>query len=190
MTTKNELLRRVARGVRYRRLEGPLKQEVQIGALQDLFQLPGQILPDLGCAARFDVDRMKNAEALIRKYGFLDLRYDIDPSCLRDVEPVGISGLKELGFLPTPGEEYSQEVAEIHEEAACLQHLSDEVDREEGVLLLFLDPLEDPVEGLGLRERFLRMTPEFQLPLPLTFRVRDAAISNSSFVWINRYFYL
>ena len=167
-------LYRVAKQLRYRTLPELIGRSILIPSIRDIlgtvaasFELGSPVNPD----ARF--------EGMIAKYGILDLEFhSLQPNLGRQ-DRGGVALLKELGFVQ---EERAEE--NLDEEDWCLQELEKSItDRQ--VVKLFLESDID-LDSNPLRAKGILRPSD----LPSTFVVTDACLTNSSFVWINKHFYL
>src|SRR3954452_15746473 len=120
-----ELVRSVARGLRYRPLDHLVGRSVEIAdleAVEDAVRLAlGPDLPD-GCRLAGPEPRYR--EGAIAKYGILDLRFtapgDLLPGDVRTVVPL----LRELGYLPG-GEAGPQN--RVCDDPTCLEMLKEDL---------------------------------------------------------------
>src|SRR5437868_6642185 len=97
----SNLVRRVARGVRYRTLPDLIGRSVEIvdlGLVEDAVRSAlGSDLPE-GC--RLSGPEPPFREGAVAKYGILDLRFDAPGDLLVGEVLTGVPLLRELGYLP------------------------------------------------------------------------------------------
>lgn len=177
-----ELVRRIARGLRYRPLEQVVGRTVLV---RDLDAVEEAVRVELGdefpAACRLDGPGLIYRHGAVAKYGILDLRFSAPDDLLVDAAS-GVPLLRELGFLPGAGTEQPQQVCD---DPVCLEMLAEEIAVGRVFLSLFLEggrPGSTPAELVQL-----------QIPegyLPRSFRVVDACVTNAASVWLWKHFYL
>jgi hypothetical protein len=176
-----ELVRRVARGLRYR----PLGQLVGRTVLvRDLDAIEEAVRVGLGdefpVACRLDGPELVYRHGAVAKYGILDLRFSVLTDLLVGAAS-GVPLLRELGFLP--GE--SEQPLPVCDDPVCLEMLAEEVAAGHVFVNLFLEGGR-PEAAPGGSER-LRVPEGY---LPRSFRVVDACVTNAASVWLWKHFYL
>jgi hypothetical protein len=182
------VLRKVARGLRYRTLPGLVGRTVAIVDLraveEAIFLTLGPDLPE-GC--RLAGPELPFREEAVAKYGILDLRFSVPAGLLDDEPPGGLRLLRELGFLPGV---QTAPWPRTDDDPTCLETLRDEIAQGNDFLLLFLegDRPAGPARGSAPDGTASLRVPPGYLPRP--FRVADACLANASSVWIWKHFYL
>src|SRR3954466_9530063 len=134
---ETDLVRSVARGLRYRPL-GHLAERVvevvDLDRIEDAVRIA--LGPDLpaGCGLAGPEPRFR--EGAIAKYGILDLRFAAPADMLAGKALTGVPLLRELGYLPG-GEAGPQN--RVCDDPTCLEMLQEELDEGRTWLLLFLE---------------------------------------------------
>src|SRR5437868_1112064 len=95
-----ELVRRVARGLRYRPLERLVGRTVLVRDLDAVEEaVRAGLGPDFPDGCRLDGPELVYRHGAVAKYGILDLRFSA-PADLLAGAASGVPLLRELGFLP------------------------------------------------------------------------------------------
>ncbi len=193
-----ELLKKVARGLKYRSIPHIIGQEIEIHSfdtiIDDIFKAQAHSLP-----AKYEqISRI--SPMAIAKYGILDLRFEVSPHYLGEGDERGIPLLKALGFIQPPDTnqepEVSMESIEEKLDPHCLAELSEDIDKQQTLLKLFLTnesvlarydrermsprELKDVLDNLAIPDDYF----------PRTFVIQDACYTNSNFVWFLKHFYI
>ena len=183
-----DLVKAVARGLRYRLLDHLVNRSIEIRDL-DAVEVAVRLAigPDLPEACRLAGPVRADIEVTVAKYGILDLRFTAPDGLLSSDARTGVPLLRELGFLP--GGDAGPQVR-VCDDPTCLEMLQDELDEGRAWLLLLLEggrPGDDArIEGTDGRVSF--RVPEGYLPQ--SFKVADACVANASGVWLWRHFYM
>jgi hypothetical protein len=166
-------LYRVARQLRYRELPELIGRSVVIPSVDQVeatvmrcFELG----PPINLLGRF--------EATAAKYGLLDLEFTSLQSTLTLQDRGGVALLKQLSFVK---EDRTEE--NLRNEEFCLQELEESISGRELVKLFLISDLDldsNPLRAKGFLQRSA---------LPRAFRVTDACLTNSDYVWFNKHFY-
>ena len=180
------LLLNVARSLRYRTFEPIIGHELIVDR-SDLIAseseaLVGRFLD--GCS--FSSPEQGNLDGQIARYGLLDLRFQACATLLEKGYKTGIPLLKELGFI----EDGTSSVADDDCALYCLEELLDGTRKNETYLLLFLQISQVQRVDRSLLQLNDMPRRACNLPSPMVFTVEDACISNSSFVWMHKHFYV
>jgi hypothetical protein len=183
------LVRRVARGLRYRPLSHLLGRVVAVSDLdriEDAIRLSlGTDLPD-GCRLAGPEPRFR--EGAVAKYGILDLRFTAPGDILAGDVLTGVPLLRELGYLPE--EQVGPQHRDCDDPTWCLEMLQEDLDEGQTWLRLFLEGGR-PGEGAWIKgpggHVSLRVPEGY---LPRAFRVTDACVTNANGVWLWKHFYL
>jgi hypothetical protein len=180
------LLLNVARSLRYRTFEPIIGHELMVSR-SDLIAseseaLVGRFLD--GCS--FCSPEQGDLDGQIARYGLLDLCFQARAALLENGYKTGIPLLKELGFI----EDGTSSVAEEDCGLYCLEELLDGTRKNETYLMLFLQ-----ISRVQRADGFLLQLNDMprracNRPSPMVFTVEDACISNSSFVWMHKHFYV
>src|SRR4051794_34273518 len=96
-----ELVRTIARGLRYRPLNHLIGQTVEIrdlAAVEDAVRVT--LGPDLPEGCRLVGPELHYREGAVAKYGILDLKFAAPAGLLATDARSGVPLLRELGFLP------------------------------------------------------------------------------------------
>ena len=187
-STKNGflLIRRVARGLRYRSFDAMIGQTVLVSSIDaivaDIHTFVQRFRPDCVYTGHSEGSLV----GALAKYGILDFEFRAPDSLLLSEFSTGIPLLKELGFLNDTGD-----LPDDNEESRlwCLEELDQSI-KEDGTLLkVFLEDVANrPVAN---ETTFWRLINDpSQIPFPIEFRVIDACVTNSGFAWIMKHFYL
>ena len=148
----------------------------------DLFAILGGDLPT---DSRLVSPDKRHLGGTIAKYGLIDVTLSVSSKHLAACSLINGKMLRGLGFISTPEEkEYvSRNTLEPDgEDIGLLDLLVEDVETNEAMIKLFLKTAEaqSPRLSLKLTENYL----------PQTFVVRDACLTNSGYVWLNKHFYL
>lgn len=188
MSRDETLLLNVARSLRYRTLQQMIGKTVAVTAhariVADVSSFVGQFVD--GCA--FYGPEQKFLDGQIAKYGLLDLRFNAPSEMLDSESAGGIPLLRELGFVGGDMQKLAEELG--GDAGSCIQELRDGIAKNATHLLLFLESSNPRVSEMSMMDRMARIKTPSIIDFPITFSVVDACVSNSSFVWMNKHFYL
>jgi hypothetical protein len=173
-----ELVRRVARGLRYRslgRLVGRVVEVHDLDRVEDAVRLA--FGPDLPEGCRLAGPELRYREGAVARHGILDLFFTAPRALLACNLPPGVSLLRDLGYLPG---ETTVPQQRVRDDPKSLEVLEECLAEGRTWLLLFL-------EGGGPGGRAsLRDPMECQ---PRRFRVVDACVTNARAAWLWKHFY-
>ncbi len=124
----------------------------------------------------------------IAKYGLLDLRFNAPSTMLASVPAGGVPLLRDLGFIDSDMQKLASELD--GDAGCCIEELRDGIATNETHLMLFLESSNPNVSDMSMMDRMARIRNPSIIDFPITFSVVDACVSNSSFVWMNKHFYL
>jgi hypothetical protein len=186
---ETDLVRSIARGLRYRPLGHLVGRDIPVADLDRLEDAVRRALgPDFPAACRLAGPDPGDRASTVAKYGLLDLRFAAPAGLLGGEPQTGVPLLRALGYLPGSGAGSQHRVCD---DPTCLELLRDDLDAGRTWLLLFL---EGGPPGAGARAdgadnlAAFRHVPAGYLPRP--FRVRDACATNARGVWLWKHFYL
>jgi hypothetical protein len=202
----NRLLRRVAKDLRYRPLAGLLSRKVHLDTFDSAVESVSSWLEQqVPYRLAFSGPESKYIGFALLKYGILDLTFKLEQFEWRDEDVRGLPLLQEFGFIvPT---DVVVPPVEKEDDPTCLTELTEDLDKNQAVLRLFLEKrpgnFGDPEYlkrmvlsgGAGKMLRALNSEgEEFKRAVdgcfPTDFSVSDACISNAAFVWFHKHFYL
>jgi hypothetical protein len=179
-----ELVRGVAKGLRYRALKHLVGRAVEVRDLDGVEEAVRLALgPDLPDGCRL-AGEPHGREGTVAKYGILHLRFSAPDHVLAGEARTGVQLLRELGYLPA-----EEARGRVCDDPTCLELLREDLDERRTWLMLLLEGgrpgVEARVEGAG---RVSFRVPEGYLPRP--FVVADACVTNASGVWLWKHLYL
>ncbi len=179
------LLKRLSRELVYRPLDAAIGQQVSIVDQQGLEAALAPYVPGLSGFEYVGPEPRYFVGALM-KYGIIDATFAC-PTELLDGPGTrrGLKLVRELGFAE-PGDEPGTEPFD-DDPAACLEELADGLSSDRAYLRVFLTS-ERPSPTEALRAMRLKDLPaDF---LPRTFKIDDACVTNSDYVWMLKHFYM
>lgn len=195
-----QLLKQVARNIKYLSLSNLIGHEVKIRSFEtiitDMFEGSKNLLPE-------KYTHISTIHPLvIAKYGILDLEFQVSPTYLTDDYQSGTSLLKELGFIKsTKQHQQAQEITKTSDDPLtndpfCLTELAEELEKKQVLLKLFLEG-GSVIENYNLDQMSPEVYREFfdnlSLPsdyFPRKFLITDACFTNAGFTWFHKHFYL
>jgi hypothetical protein len=163
-----------------------IDRRVEICSLEtfesDLFAILGGDLP--ADSRLVSPDRF-HLEGVLAKYGLIDVRLSVSIRHLAACSLIDGKTLRELGFVLSAEDKDSLSKNALDtdgEDVGLLDLLVEDVEANEAMIKLFLKATEtqSPRFSLKLAENYF----------PQTFVVEDACLTNSSYVWLNKHFYL
>lgn len=187
MSSDNSLLLSVARTMRYRTLTPMIGEEVTISARLRISTEVSAFVARFIDECSFSGPEQKIIDLQIAKYGILDLRFAAPPRMFNRDMDAGIPLLRRLGFINSDAQGTS---GELGSDSICLEELRDGIAENETHLLLFLESTNPKVSEMSVMDRMARIRDPLSINFPIVFKVVDACVSNSSFVWMNKHFYL
>lgn len=136
------------------------------------------------------------AELTLLKHGLIDAELEAARGALEHAETlVGMEALRECGFVPKRGEQWTPE--ERRDAVGMATILAEDMVEGSGVLKLMLtdggtseahiDFLLEELKAVGGDFSKLKLRAEV---FPMELKVDDACVTNSLHVWCARYFYL
>jgi hypothetical protein len=182
------LLLNVARSLRYRTLRQMIGQTVAIAARPQLVADVSSFVAKFADGCTFTGPEQRIIDGQKAKYGLLDLRFIAPATMLDSVSAGGVPLLRELGFVDGDIQKFVEELG--GEAGSCLEELRDGIAENRTHLMLFLQSSNPKVADMTTVDRMARITNPSVIEFPITFSVVDACVCNSSFVWINKHFYL
>ncbi|MEM7624515.1 MAG: hypothetical protein AAF333_02685 [Planctomycetota bacterium] len=189
MSANMSLLLNVARNLRYRHLGDTIGQSVSVAGrhtiADDALAFVRRYCEECG----FEGPQQKYLEGQIAKYGILDLSFRLPHKSLDENYVSGVPLLRELGF---DGSGINDEDWEGYgdEKYAWFEELAKDIADESAFLRLFMRCSDPSVASGSVTEMMGRLRDFSSTKFPLTFIIVDACITNSTFVWMNKHFYL
>ena len=171
-------VRQVARGLRYETLTGLLDRQVTV---QSFESADSDLLPVIGDY----VDRDSSTPPLLhsgggvhRKYGFLDVYLRGKSELLTKEARSGIPLLLSLGLI-------SREDGDVFMCPDDFEQMAHDIaQRQTHLRLIMVD------EGFDPARHRLGMIDDYTRKFPIQFRITDACVSNSAYVWRWKHFYM
>src|SRR6266849_3607096 len=145
----NSVLRKVARGLKYRPLPGLIGKRVTIQSANSVPANIGAMLDrSFPLPVRFSGPQEPWLTGALAKYRILDLTFALDALEWKPGDTAGISLLKEFGFI-IQRNEVSEDVWESmsqDDDPTCIMSLDEDIGRSQALLRLFVE--EVPRRGL------------------------------------------
>ncbi len=194
MTKATELIKKLAISLKYLSLSELFGRQVRLYSVNtveyDISHALGDLVPE-GCRLLTETQLMKG---MLAKYDFLDLTFSVPAYLLESRYESGISLLKALHFIIDPSDEESNEELEqayqfLGDDPTCLSELAEDVSKNITVCRMLLNS-SHPREW---DKNHQRMAMTASLPsayFPQVFVIGDACITNSTYVWFHKHFYL
>lgn len=203
----NSKLLRLLHEVRYREISELIGKEIVISIFSSIRQeltnaVHGLIRLNGGLELTND-----DLSGTLAKYAILDLKFAMAQRVLAEPDKLGRKALSDLGFLLSKED---QKVARELEEKdpTCIESLVEGLTARKEWLLVFLElaPRGDPIlERLNATQHAIQTGVPVEeasifalhqaieaLPtrFPAKFKIIDACITNSDFIWFHKHFYL
>lgn len=176
------LIRRAARGIRYRTLSEILNLNITFTDRLAISSTSTQLVNQFFPGSTFLGPPQKMLDGQIIKYGLLDLEFSTAPSLLGDYQS-GVPLLRELGLMgkTSINDDWNNpmEIVEMVLEDLAESHT---------YLKLFLRA-SDQI-NFDMRGQLLGQVNPSSLSFPMTFTIQDACITNVSSAWMMKHFYL
>lgn len=188
MAKDRTLLLNVARNLRYRTLTPMIGEYVTISDRTVVTNETSAFVARFVGGCSFAGPEQKYLDGQIAKYGILDLRFNAPNTMLDADADAGVSLLRELQFIDSGMEDLIEELG--GDASYCLEELRDGIAENKTHLKLFLESSNPNVSEMSMMHRMARMRDPSLIDFPITFAVVDACVSNSSFVWMNKHFYM
>jgi hypothetical protein len=199
-----QFLRRL-HNVKYRELKGLIGKIIPISSFGAIAtDVLAAIAPCTGACGKLDL-RSTNMRAALAKYKLLDLSFASANLTLTSEDRVNRTVLASLGFVPAKGDLTSNDAfASDDGDPSCIRHLVDYTREGCEWIKVFLDvwPIRNAFEEymavLGKRRTSIDAEDHVLMQLmrqvdglfPSQFRIRDACITSSDFVWLHKHFYM
>jgi hypothetical protein len=182
-----QLIKSVARGLRYRSLDHLIGRAIEI---HDLDQIEDAVRfglgPDMPEDCRLAGPERHTREVAVAKYGILDLRFTAPGNLLTGEARTGVRLLRELGYLP----KHQDPQQRVGDYMMCLTMLQENLTEGRTYFRLFLKdgrPRDEAIVNGPDGDISLRVPDSY---LPQAFRIIDACVSNAASVWLWKHFYL
>ena len=188
MAQDNTLLLNVARNLRYRTLAPMVGQSITISARALITAETEAFVGRFADDCLFAGPEQEYLDGQIAKYGILDLRFSAPTTLLDADTDSGVPLLRQLGFIDDDARDSIDELGD--DGSCCLEELRDGIAENKTHLLLFLVSPDLDVSEMLMMDRMARIQDPSIIDFPIVFSVVDACVSNSSFVWINKHFYM
>ena len=183
------LLLGIVRELRYETLHTLIDKEVTVESLDAIYD------PVAALAERHleftleppdDATAMsKDLEGALRKYGYIDFQVPCDAT-IQLTKTENAQKVRALGFAPRLDDD-----DRIDDEADCfISELHDGMSSDTTWLKLFLHAQASDFMSARPQRARDRAYLHDGVPLPMTFRVVDACVTNAPFVWFHRHLYL
>lgn len=203
----NRKLLRLLHEVRYREITELIGKEIVISTFSSIRQeLTDAVHALIPLNGQLELTS-KNLSGTLAKYAILDLKFATSQQVLSEPDKLSRKALTDLGFLVSKKDEKAARELEDRD-PTCIESLVEGLPEEKEWLLVFLelDPRGDPfMERFHARQRAIEagVAPEEAydvclqeaveaLPtrFPAKFKIIDACITNSDFIWFHKHFYL
>jgi hypothetical protein len=201
----NSVLRKVARGLKYRPLPELIGTTVTIENVSSVPSIIGAMLDSaLSLPVRFSGPQEPWITIALAKYRSLDLTFIVDEVKWQPADIPGIAILKEFGFILNP-DDLSENVRQAMlegDDPTCITTLDEDIGKNQSFLRLFLEevPRRKGTEYLeeltkaGKRHLLKGGVAEMERLLdgffPHEMAVSDACITNADSIWFHRHFYM
>ncbi|MBZ5530062.1 MAG: hypothetical protein LAO20_01405 [Acidobacteriia bacterium] len=201
-----QLLRRL-HDVKYREISELVDRKITISSTAAIAQdVAAAAQPYLPSCGKLEL-RSENMLAVLAKYKMLDLSFATTIPLLSQADRVSRQTLVNLGFVPSREEPAATEDAD-DEDPTCMTDLVQDTQAGHEWLKVFLDlwparkavtefmeavkkAQRNPVPGQdAFSVAFEQLLREVEGLFPAQFRIRDACITNSDFVWFHKHFYM
>jgi hypothetical protein len=201
----NSVLRKVARGLRYRPLPELIGTKLTIENVSSVPLNVGAMLDRaLPLSVRFSGPQGRWITVALAKYRILDLTFIVDEVEWQTGDKPGTSLLKEFGFILNP-DDISEDVRQSmlkDDDPTCITFLDEDMGKNQILLRLFLEevPRRDILEYVkemvktGKGQLFDGGAAEMEQLLdgffPHEMAVIDACLTNAASIWFHKHFYL
>jgi hypothetical protein len=206
----NSVLRKVARGLKYRLLPELIGTKVTIESVRsvpfNVVAMLDRALLDraLSLPVRFSGPQEHSITVALAKYRILDLRFTVDGVEWQPKDTPGISLLKEFGFILKPNDilgRVRQSVLE-HDDPTCINFLDKDIGQDQTLLRLYLEEVPrgkgteylEELTKAGKRRLLKGSVAEMELLLdgffPHEMAVSDACLTNADSIWFHKHFYM
>ena len=199
----NSVLRKAARGLKYRPLQELIGTKVTIENVSSVPSTIGAMLEKaFSLPVRFNGSREPWITIALAKYRILDLTFIVDGVEWQPADKPGIALLKEFGFILNPDEipEDVRQSLRQDDDPTCITTLDEDIGQ--SLLRLFLEevPRRSGAEYLeeltraGKRHLLKGGVAEMEQFLdgffPHEMAVADACLTNADSIWFHKPFYL
>jgi len=188
MIQNDTLLLNVARNLRYRTLEQFIGEAVTIDDRMQIVPTVSSFVAQFVDDCTFAGPQQRFLDGQVAKYDLLDLNFNAPATMLDADSRTGLPLLRELGFIDGDMQTLSEELDGVS--TGCLEELRDDITENKTHLLLFLESSDPNVPDMSMINRMSRIRDPSIIDFPIEFTVVDACVSNSSIVWLNKYFYM
>lgn len=188
MTQENTLLLNIARNLRYKTFTPMLGKRVKISERTSITTEVAWFVAQFADSCSFYGPEQKYLDGQIAKYGLLDMQFTARSTMLDADSKKGIPLLRELGFIDGNTQDLIEELG--GDSASCLEELRDGIVENKTYLMLFLESSNPNMAEMSMRDRMARVYDPAKIRFPIVFTVADACVTNSSFVWMNKHFYI
>ncbi len=203
----NQLLRRVAKDLRYRPLPSLISGRFHIESFDSVVDsVTSWLAGQLPYRIAFEGPEGQFQGLAVVKYEILDLTFSVDHIDWNHDEVLGVPLLKELGFVVSP-EDLDRAENSGMDDPTCLAELSEDIGKNQTLLRLLLEKRPGRAKELEYIKQIV-LSGRFQEILqaseageehfrrvvdscfPDDFTISDACLTNAEFVWFHKHFYL
>ena len=171
MKPRTDLIKKLAKNLRYRTLNDLIGVEITINLFESIAQDVRQALP-LIKDATFLGPEIRHTKLAVEKYGILDITFLVPHSLLDSEFEHGIALLKELHLASKPSEvRPPSKDDQLYDDWVefWLTEFNQALEKKQTLVKLFLRSKDKSIPGI--------------------FTIVDACVTNGDFVWLNCHFY-
>lgn len=180
-------VRVVLRLLRYATLHPFIGRRFTIATHETLRDDVAKLGAELSADATLMYDNFTNAYLQIAKYGILDLEFGVTPNAFDCDFQSGQNILRELGFGPDAASEWREAFPEFE---GFISEIAAELVEDKWFLKIYAKIAGNAATGLDLVKSIRASNDLAKLPLPAEFVIVDACVTNTTYAWFSKHFYL
>ncbi len=180
-------VRTVLRMFRYATLERFIGRQFKVSTHATLRDDLMQLGQTLAAGVTLLQEDIRNLYLQIAKYGILDLRFCVEPDTFECDFEAGKQLIRRLGFGADSKAEWSEVFPEFE---SLMPEISNDVMQGKWYLMIHANIVGHAIQGRDLVASIRASNDLTKLPLPAEFRIVDACVTNSTYAWFSKHFYL
>lgn len=130
---------------------------------------------------------VRNLYLQIAKYGILDIRFGVSRDTFACEFQSGKKLIRELGFGPDSSSKWTEVCPEFE---GLIPDIAAEVHENRWFFMIYAEIVGDIVTGHDLFVSITKTKDLSKLPLPAEFKIVDACVTNSTWAWFAKHFYV
>lgn len=187
MTTAPSDVRTVLRLFRYAVLDQFIGRRFSVSTHQSLRDDVARLGAEMSHSSTLLHEDIRNLYLQIAKYGILDLRFAVSHDTFSCEFQRGKKIIRELGFGPDSASKWAGVFPEFE---GLMPDIASDMIENKWYLMIHAKIVGDVTTGRDLVQSISASNDLSELPLPAEFDVVDACVTNTTYAWFSKHFYV